>query len=101
LGFGLLGQGVLSTLEASNIPCMPDQNISSVFSASSCKARSSSGVTDVLGSYTTFSSMQLDAARLAATQHAHLAVFYLFLSIAAGLVAALAGAALAYVQGGS
>jgi hypothetical protein len=75
--------------------------ISRQFSASSCKARSSSGVTDVLGSYTTFSSMQLDAARLAATQHAHLAVFYLFLSIAAGLVAALAGAALAYVQGGS
>lgn len=56
-------------------------------------------ITGVLGGYTTFSSMQLDAARLAATQHAHLAVFYLFLSVAAGLVTALAGAALASAQG--
>jgi CrcB protein len=53
----------------------------------------------VLGGYTTFSSMQLDAARLAAKQHARLAALYLSLSVAAGLLAALAGAALARVQG--
>ena len=56
-------------------------------------------ITGVLGGYTTFSSMQLDAARLAAKQHARLAAFYLFLSVAAGLLAALAGAALARAQG--
>jgi fluoride ion exporter CrcB/FEX len=43
--------------------------------------------------------MQLDAARLAAKQHAHLAAFYLLLSVAAGLLAALAGAALARAEG--
>lgn len=56
-------------------------------------------ITGVLGGYTTFSSMQLDAARLAAKQHAHLAAFYLLLSVAAGLLAALAGAALARAEG--
>ena len=56
-------------------------------------------ITGVLGGYTTFSSMQLDAARLAAKQHARLAASYLFLSAAAGLLAALAGAALARAQG--
>ena len=56
-------------------------------------------ITGVLGGYTTFSSMQLDAARLAAKQQARLAAFYLFLSVAAGLLAALAGAALARAQG--
>jgi fluoride exporter len=56
-------------------------------------------ITGILGGYTTFSSMQLDAARLATTRHAHLAVFYLLLSVAAGLLAALAGAALARAQG--
>ena len=56
-------------------------------------------ITGVLGGYTTFSSMQLDAARLAAQQHARLAAFYLLLSVAAGLLAALAGAALASAQG--
>ena len=55
-------------------------------------------ITGVLGGYTTFSSMQLDAARLAASQHARLAAFYLLLSVAAGLLAALAGAALAGAQ---
>jgi len=54
-------------------------------------------ITGVLGGYTTFSSMQLDAARLAAKQHPRLAAFYLLLSVAAGLLAALAGAALARV----
>ena len=56
-------------------------------------------LTGVLGGYTTFSSMQLDAAKLAAKQHARLAAFYLCLSVAAGLLAALAGAALARAQG--
>ena len=56
-------------------------------------------LTGVLGGYTTFSSMQLDAAGLVAKQHPRLAVSYLFLSVTAGLLAALAGAALAGVQG--
>ena len=56
-------------------------------------------ITGVLGGYTTFSSMQLDAARLAAQQRTHLAAIYLSLSVAAGLLAALAGAALASAQG--
>lgn len=56
-------------------------------------------ITGVLGGYTTFSSMQLDAARLAAEQHARLATFYLLLSVVAGLLAALAGAILAGAQG--
>ena len=56
-------------------------------------------ITGVLGGYTTFSSMQLDAAGLAAKHQARLAVVYLFLSVAAGLLAALAGAALARAQG--
>jgi CrcB protein len=56
-------------------------------------------ITGVLGGYTTFSSMQLDAARLSAKQHAGLAAFYLLLSVAAGLLAALAGAAVAGALG--
>ena len=57
-------------------------------------------LTGILGGYTTFSSMQLDAARLAAKQHgSRLAAFYLLLSVAAGLLAALAGAALAGRKG--
>ena len=56
-------------------------------------------ITGILGGYTTFSSMQLDAARLTAKQHAPLAGFYLLLSVATGLLAALAGAALARAQG--
>jgi fluoride exporter len=55
-------------------------------------------ITGVLGGYTTFSSMQLDAVRLAAKQHGRLAAFYLLLSVGAGLLAALAGAALAPAQ---
>jgi len=42
---------------------------------------------------------QLDAAQLATKQHARLAAFYLLLSVATGLLAALAGAALARAQG--
>jgi CrcB protein len=56
-------------------------------------------ITGILGGYTTFSSMQLDAGRLVAKRHARLAVFYLLLSVAAGLPAAVAGAALARAQG--
>ena len=56
-------------------------------------------ITGVLGGYTTFSSMQMDAAGLANRQHARLAVFYLALSVVAGLLGALAGAALARLQG--
>ncbi len=56
-------------------------------------------ITGLLGGYTTFSSMQLDAARLAAKKHAPLAALYLFLSVGAGLLAALAGAALGGARG--
>jgi len=55
-------------------------------------------ITGVLGGYTTFSSMQLDAARVPAKHHARVAASYLLLSVAAGLLAALAGAALARAQ---
>jgi CrcB protein len=55
-------------------------------------------ITGLLGGYTTFSSMQLEAARLA-KQDAVIASFYLLLSVIAGLLAALTGAALARAQG--
>lgn len=55
-------------------------------------------LTGVLGGYTTFSSMQLDAAKLAGKAQG-LAVFYLVLSVVAGLAAAWAGAALARMHG--
>ena len=56
-------------------------------------------LTGVLGGYTTFSTMQLDAADLADRRGDALAAFYLLLSAAAGLVAAALGAALARAQG--
>ncbi len=56
-------------------------------------------ITGILGGYTTFSSMQLDAAKLAQKQQARLAALYLLLSVAAGLIAALLGAALARGEG--
>jgi fluoride exporter len=56
-------------------------------------------LTGVLGGYTTFSSMQLDAAKLAGKQHSALATAYLLLSVIAGLLAAELGAALARAQG--
>jgi fluoride exporter len=56
-------------------------------------------VTGVLGGYTTFSSMQLDAAKLAGDRQGVLAASYLVLSVLTGLLAALLGAALARVQG--
>jgi fluoride exporter len=56
-------------------------------------------ITGILGGYTTFSSMQLDAAKLAQKHNPRLAAFYLLISVAAGLLAALLGAALARAQG--
>jgi fluoride exporter len=56
-------------------------------------------LTGVLGGYTTFSSMQLDAARLGRKKRDVLAVSYLLLSVAVGLLAAKLGAALARMQG--
>jgi fluoride exporter len=56
-------------------------------------------LTGVLGGYTTFSSMQLDAAKLSAKSRGGLAACYLLLSVAAGLLAGELGAALARAQG--
>jgi len=56
-------------------------------------------LTGILGGYTTFSSMQLDAAKLGGSGRNGLAVGYLVLSVAAGLVAAVLGASLARLQG--
>ena len=56
-------------------------------------------LTGVLGGYTTFSTMQLDATKLTGKRHSALAVIYLLLSVAAGLAAALLGAAIARAQG--
>jgi fluoride exporter len=56
-------------------------------------------LTGVLGGYTTFSTMQLEAARLAGKKREVLATSYLLLSVAAGLLAAGLGVALARVQG--
>jgi CrcB protein len=56
-------------------------------------------LTGVLGGYTTFSSMQLDAAKLAGKRRGALASTYLLLSVITGLLAAELGAALARAQG--
>jgi len=56
-------------------------------------------LTGVLGGYTTFSSMQLDAVKLSRRKRGRLATSYLSLSVAAGLLAAMLGAALARAQG--
>lgn len=53
-------------------------------------------ITGVLGGYTTFSSMQLDAAKLVNLKHACLACGYLILSVICGLLAAIFGVWLAY-----
>jgi fluoride exporter len=53
----------------------------------------------LLGGYTTFSSMQLDAARLAGNRGGGSAASYLVLSAVGGLLAAALGAALARVHG--
>lgn len=52
-------------------------------------------LTGILGGYTTFSSMQLDAAKLGERQRGMLAASYLLLSVLAGLLAALLGSTLA------
>jgi CrcB protein len=56
-------------------------------------------LTGVLGGYTTFSSMQLDAAQLAAKTRGGFAASYLLLSVLAGLLAGELGAGLARAQG--
>lgn len=56
-------------------------------------------LTGVLGGYTTFSSMQLDAAKLADKNRGGLAAGYLVLSTVAGLIAAGLGAVIARAQG--
>jgi CrcB protein len=56
-------------------------------------------LTGVLGGYTTFSSMQLDAAKLSDRKRGGLATSYLVLSIAAGLLAGEIGAVIARAQG--
>lgn len=53
-------------------------------------------ITGVLGGYTTFSSMQLDAAKLVNTKQTVKACCYLILSAICGLLAALFGVWLAY-----
>jgi CrcB protein len=56
-------------------------------------------LTGVLGGYTTFSTMQLDAANLAGKRHGVLAASYLFSSVLAGLLTGELGAVLARAQG--
>jgi CrcB protein len=56
-------------------------------------------LTGILGGYTTFSSMQLDAATLSAKKRGGLATSYLLLSVAVGLLFGELGAALARAQG--
>lgn len=56
-------------------------------------------LTGFLGGYTTFSSMQLDAAKLSQSGHKGQAVFYLIMSVGTGLIAAACGASLAGFQG--
>jgi CrcB protein len=56
-------------------------------------------LTGILGGYTTFSSMQLDAVKLAEKRRGTLAASYLLLSVLGGLLAALLGSTLARAQG--
>jgi fluoride exporter len=56
-------------------------------------------LTGILGGYTTFSSMQLDAVKLSEKKRGRLATSYLLLSVAAGLLLGELGAALAHAQG--
>lgn len=56
-------------------------------------------LTGVLGGYTTFSSMQLDAAKLSGKRRGVFAASYLLLSVVVGLLAAEFGIVLARVQG--
>src|SRR4030095_8420573 len=53
-----------------------------------CGTQLNAGIlTGVLGGYTTFSSMQLDAAKLADKSRRGAALFYVLISVVAGLVA--------------
>jgi len=54
-------------------------------------------LTGVLGGYTTFSTMQLDAVQMAGARRHGLAFVYLITSVGAGLIAAAAGVGLARV----
>jgi CrcB protein len=56
-------------------------------------------LTGLLGGYTTFSTMQLDAAKLAGKKHSVLAARYLLLSVAVGTLGAGLGVAFARAQG--
>lgn len=56
-------------------------------------------ITGILGGYTTFSSMQLDAAKLSLSGHKGHAILYLTGSVIAGLAAAACGVGLARLQG--
>jgi len=56
-------------------------------------------LTGVLGGYTTFSSMQLEAVKLSEKRRGGLAMSYLLLSVASGLLVGELGAALARAQG--
>jgi fluoride exporter len=55
-------------------------------------------LTGVLGGYTTFSSMQLDAVKLSGNRRRGVAISYLLVSVLAGLMAGEFGAALAGAQ---
>lgn len=54
-------------------------------------------LTGVLGGYTTFSTMQLDAVKMVEGKRAGMALFYLAVSVVGGLIAAAAGVAVAKV----
>jgi CrcB protein len=54
-------------------------------------------LTGVLGGYTTFSTMQLDAVKMVQGKRAGLALVYLAVSVVGGLIAAAAGVAVARV----
>jgi CrcB protein len=56
-------------------------------------------LTGVLGGYTTFSTMQLDAANLSDKSRRGMALLYIVLSVSAGLAAAALGAFLARLGG--
>jgi len=62
-------------------------------------ALNSGVLTGLLGGYTTFSSMQLEAAELAGKKRSGAAVFYLLLSVVVGFLAAWLGARIASAQG--
>lgn len=62
-------------------------------------ALNSAVLTGILGGYTTFSSMQLDAVKLAGSRGGLRAASYLLLSVLAGLFAAVIGGALARAGG--